>query len=99
MRHFEYSKATLRYYLYISKTKLEMLYQQITPIEKNKRSFEWKATLGVLSAAGKTEKESVPTQEKMLEMVIKEIEDAGQVGTVDDPNIYVKGTLPMRWGI
>lgn len=76
-----------------------MLYQQIEATDKSKKSFEWKATLGLLSVNRKTETQSVPTQEKMLQAVIKEIEDAGQIGTVDEPNMYVKGTLPMRWGI
>lgn len=76
-----------------------MLYQQIDTVDKSRKSIEWKATLGFLSGTHKTQREEGLTEEKMLQAVIKEIEEAGQVGSVDEPNIYIKGILPMRWGI
>jgi hypothetical protein len=53
----------------------------------------------VASIVGKSETEDELTKQDKLEAVISEIEASQQVGTIEEPNIYVKGTLPMRWGI
>lgn len=89
--------SDLKYYLYISNTKLNMLYQQIEATGKSKRAIEWKANVAFASASVKKETEKAPHQEERLRRVTEEIEASGQVGTVDEPNLYVKGTLPMRW--
>ena len=94
----------MRYYLYISKAKLDMLYQQIQTPQKRKASLEWKfeAKLPLVASGSlsrKVETDDDVTTEEMLKAVIKKIEDSGEVGTADDPKTYVKGTLPMRWGL
>lgn len=103
-RKFTVRKAEMRYYLYVSKAKLDMLYQQIQSLKKSKASLEWKfeAKLPLVASGSisrKVETDDEVTTEEMLKGVIKKIDDSGEVGTVDDPRAYVKGTLLMRWGL
>src|SRR4051812_12948742 len=91
--------SDLKYFLYISSTKLDMLYQQVAATGSNKRSFEWGFNLKAVTFSRKKEaEEELDTNEK-LKAVIQELEAAELVGTVDEPKEYVKGTLPMKWGL
>ena len=89
----------MKYYLYISSAKLEMLYPQVAPSVKEKKAAEWKIDLKFLSYSKRTEGEPNDTQEARLEAVIEALDEAGQIGSVDEPRDYVRGTHAMRWGI
>ena len=89
----------IKYYLYRSDAKLRMLYPQIARYDSRKTAIEWKATVGVGSFSRKVEFQKTVDEDEMLEAVIKALEKAGEVGTVSEPKSYIKGTMPMRWGI
>lgn len=89
----------IKYYLYRSDAKLQMLFPQIARRDDRKEAIEWKVTLGVASVSAKVETQRNVDEDDMLEAVVKSLEKAGDVGTVNDPKSYIKGTMPMRWGI
>lgn len=95
----KFKSAIRKYMLYRSETKLDMLYEQIATSASEKRSIEWSANVPFLKLTRKSEEEhTVVDRDDMLKTVIEEIEASGQVGTVDEPNEYIKGTLPGYWG-
>jgi hypothetical protein len=93
------SSGDLKYYLYVSNSKLEMLYQQVASSDKTKKSLEWSVDLKAVKLTRKMEAENEPDTNDKLRTVLREIEDAERVGTIEEPKEYVKGTLPMRWGL
>ena len=96
----KYKKLSdIKYYLYRSDAKLRMLYPQIAGYDSRKTAMEWKATVGVGSISRKVESQKAVDEDDMLEAVMRALEKAGEVGTVNEPKSYIKGTMPMRWGI
>ena len=91
--------SDIKYFLYRSDAKLRMLYPQIARYDSHKTAIEWKATVGVGSISRKVESQKTVDENDMLDEVIKALEKAGEVGTVSKPKCYIKGTMPMRWGI
>jgi hypothetical protein len=91
--------SDLKHYLYISKTKVEMLYEQVASSAKENRSLEWALGVKALKLTRKTETQDEPDLDDKLKAVIEEIEALCLVGTAADPKEYIKGTLPMRWGL
>jgi len=91
--------AEFKYYLYVSKAKLDMLCSQVGSSGKEKKSFEWGLDLKAFKAIRKVESEDEPDRDDKLKAVIEALEQSQIVGTVDEPKDYVKGTLSMRWGI
>lgn len=98
----------MKYYLYISDTKVDMLYAQIPQNSKYKISKELKIDLKILSTSFK-EIKSEETRYSKLKIVIDFIEKNLNIGTIDNlgkffeetvhnPSDYFKGTLPMKWG-
>lgn len=93
------NSAEIKWYLYRSDAKLRMLYPQIARRNTSKKTIEWKLSAGFGSVSRKAESESSVDEDDMLKAVMQELEAAGQVGTIDSPNSYVKGVMPMRWGM
>jgi hypothetical protein len=91
--------AELKYYLYISTSKLEMLYNQVASSASDKKSLEWGIDLKAFKLTRKIEAEEEPDQYDKLKEVISALEYSELIGTIDEPKDYVKGTLPMRWGL
>lgn len=87
----------LRYYVYISDSKVDMLLEQVDPAFARKRSSEVGMSLKVVSAKRKVE---TPASERVarLERVVRDLDDHYDVGTVDDPGQYFRGRLKLRWG-
>ena len=89
----------MKYYLYLSKSKVEMLASQIPDSAFRGISAEFKANLGVLSTTVKTADASLPDDVyAKSEAVAKYLSKRGDVGTLTEPKAYIAGTLPMRWG-
>lgn len=88
---------SLRYYVYISDSKVDMLLQQVDPGFARKRATEVGVSLKFVSAKRKVE---APVSDRVarLERVVRHLDDFCDVGTVDKPGQYVRGRLPMRWG-
>jgi hypothetical protein len=88
----------MKYYIYISDTKVDMLLPQVPHDVKKKVATEFGIDLKLLTAKHKTEEESDENRISRLEAVVKFIKEYGNVGTVDKPDQYIEDTLPMRWG-
>jgi len=88
----------MKYYIYISDAKVDMLFPQVPHDIKKKVATEWKMDLKVLSASRKTETETDDNRIARLETVVDFIRQYGNVGSVDEPDQYIEDTLTMRWG-
>jgi hypothetical protein len=60
---------------------------------------EWKVDLKVFSITKKAEAEEEPDDDDKLRLVTAELEDRQLVGSVEEDKPYIKGILPMRWGL
>ncbi|MYS19241.1 MULTISPECIES: DUF7019 family protein [unclassified Streptomyces] len=88
---------SLRYYLYVSDAKVDMMLAQIDPKWERKRVTEFSFGLKMLGARHSVE--SAGTERiARLERVVRHLEDHGDLGGVDEPGQYVRGVLPMQWG-
>jgi hypothetical protein len=89
--------VSVRYYLYISDAKVDMLLPQIDPAWGRKRVTELSLGLTVAGAKRSTE---APGADRVarLERVLRHLEDHADLGHVDEPGQYVHGVLPMQWG-
>jgi hypothetical protein len=90
--------TAMKYYIYISDTKVDMLLPQVPHDVKKKVATEFGIDLKLLTAKRKTEEDSDENRISRLETVVKFILEYGNVGTVDQPDQYIEDTLPMRWG-
>lgn len=88
----------MKFYLYISDAKIDMLLPQIPHEAKKKVAIEFGIDLKVLTAKRTSEQESEQDRYSRLETVVSYIREFGNVGTVDDPDEYIDDTMPMRWG-
>ena len=80
-----------------------MLYSQIPKKMRDRIAVELGINLGMfsLNVKGKENEEKTPLQTRIekLRLVVNYIEKNMEVGTVDQPKTYFKGSLPMRWGL
>ncbi|MEU0531248.1 DUF7019 family protein [Amycolatopsis tolypomycina] len=84
----------LRYYVYISDAKVDMLLPQVDPKFAGKRSTEVGVDLKLV--AGKRKVESEADRVARLERVVRHLDDFCDVGTIDEPGQYFRGRLAMR---
>jgi hypothetical protein len=89
----------VRYYVYISDSKLDMLYPQVPHALKQKVSTDLKVDLKLFGGSRTTEKETEENRMTKLETVVRFVEENEDVGTVDSDGSYFADTLEMRWGI
>jgi hypothetical protein len=88
----------LKYYLYISDSKLSMLYDQLPERTRSKLAAELKIDLKVISATVK-KGETQQNQLSKLEVLVEYLNESEEVGSIELPGKYFSGCLPMRWGI
>jgi hypothetical protein len=88
----------LKYYVYVSRSKVEMLYAQI-PLQQRR------TLAATLQIDVPQEGHVVPDSESIdaalstkTKLVVAFLENQDLVGTIDEPRPYFKGRLPMRWG-
>jgi hypothetical protein len=91
-------EKAMKYYLYISDAKVDMLFPQVPHDIKKKVALEFKMDLKLLSASRKTETESEDNRVARLETVVDFIRQYGNVGSIDAPDEYIDDTLDMQWG-
>src|SRR6266496_4413294 len=92
----------VKYYIYLSDAKLDMLYPQIPKSLLKRIASELNISLKLLGAeltAGIKGTQSEETRYSKVRIVSKYIEEHLHLGTVDSPDAYFKGTLPMKWGL
>jgi hypothetical protein len=89
--------VSLRYYVYVSDSKVDMLLQQVDPGFAGKRTTEVGVSLKFVSAKRSVE---APVSDRVarLERVVRHLDDFCDVGSIDEPGQYFRGRLPMRWG-
>lgn len=87
---------SLRYYLYVSDAKVDMLLPQVDPGLARKRAGEVGVNLPFLTAKRQVESPA-PERVVRLERVVRHLDDFGDVGTIDEPGQYFRGRLRMRW--
>ncbi len=85
----------MKYYVYISDAKVDMLLPQITQEQKKKLATEFKIDLKILSASRKTETEMDDNRITKLEAVCEFIRQYGNLGTVDAPDEYIEDSMPL----
>lgn len=89
----------LHYYLYVSDTKLDMLFEQIDQSTLKRISAEVKVDLKLASVTLKRADNPAPARAAKLRVVERFIDRHHQVGTIDDPgNEYFRGRMQMAWG-
>jgi hypothetical protein len=87
----------MRYYIYISTLKINMLFDQIPLSIKHKVAAELKIDLKLLSATLKNSPTTETTISK-LELITKSLEAEGEMGDVWNPKEYFCGVMNMGWG-
>jgi hypothetical protein len=88
----------MKYYIYISDAKVDMLFPQVPHDIKKKVATEWKMDLKLLSASRRVETEAEDNRIARLETVVDFINQYGDVGSIDEPGEYIQGTETLKWG-
>lgn len=92
----------MKHYIYISDTKVDMLYEQINESLLNKFAGELSIDLkpGGVGIGGTIKPNPVKeTRISKLRLVVKSLEEKKSVGWIDAPRNYFKGSLNMQWGL
>jgi hypothetical protein len=90
----------VRFYLYVSDTKVNMLFEQIFSTSKRTFHVDLKVKAGFVDGtAGISNEEYPPDRDDKLRAVEDFLVEQNLVGTPQDPKDYFKGVLPMRWGM
>src|SRR5215467_14393211 len=88
----------LRYYLYVSDSKLDMLFEQIDQGSRKRISATLKIDLKVASLTLTGAEDPGPTRTAKLRMVEQFIETHQHVGTIQEPGKeYFRGQMLMTW--
>lgn len=92
--------AMLRYYIYISETKVNMLYPQIPPAFLATAEAEFRVNLGVVSTSLKSRS---PEQAKELAgrvgILAAYLRKHEKVGTPGEPQTWFEAEADLRWGV
>lgn len=95
-------EAQMKHYIYISDTKVDMLYAQIDKSLLKRLSVDLSIDLKPLGAGVGATIKQTPLEEtriSKLRLVVKYLEEHQNVGWIDAPRNYFKGSLPMNWGL
>ena len=92
------SNKLFKYYVYVSSSKVEMLYSQIPRRFLNGVAGELKVNLGIASST-LTQKASEETVYSKLSAVLRYIHENVAVGSIDSPEDYFSGNGIVRWGL
>jgi hypothetical protein len=94
--------AKMKHYVYISDTKVDMLYAQIDKSLLKRFSVDLSIDLKPLGAGVGATIKQTPLEEtriSKLRLVVRYLEEHQNVGWIDAPGNYFKGSLPMDWGL
>jgi hypothetical protein len=88
----------LKYYIYISDTKVDMLFPQVPHQIQKTVATEYGIDLKVLKATRKSEAHIEENRITRLEAVVRHIREHGQVGPVDEPAQYIsEADMPLHF--
>ena len=91
--------ADIRFYLYVSTSKLNMLYEQIYKSSKRTRRTSISAVTPIGSASLESASEENVGRDEKLRAVEEELDERRLMGALDEPKDYFRGTMRMRWGL
>ena len=89
----------LRHYIYRSRSKISSLFEQLFVEESTGVKRSVSLNLGALKGAFETDTQRTLTLTDKLGLVETELEARGLVGTLAEPNEYVRGSMLMRYGM
>ena len=90
----------IRYYLYVSDLKVDMLFEQMFAGNKRTRRGKVSVKAGPVTGSCETETEdNGPDRDDKLRAIEDALVSENLVGTPQDPKEYFRGILPMRWGL
>lgn len=89
----------IKYYLYVSDTKLNMLYEQIYKTSKKSQKTAIGGKVLGLTASSESIEEETADRDDKIKAVEEELLDRQLVGTPEMPKEYFKGKMLMRWGM
>jgi hypothetical protein len=87
----------MKYYVYVSRTKVDMFFSQIPPKVSSRIAAELDIDLKLiqLKLTPTTPEETLFSK---LNLVTTFIDKNAEVGTIDEPKEFFRGNLPMKWG-
>lgn len=88
----------MKYYVYISDAKVDMLLPQVPHETKKKIASEFGFDFKILKGSRKTETESEESRINRLETVLAFLREYGKVGTVEEPTDFIDDTQDMWFG-
>jgi len=86
----------LKYYVYVSESKVDMLHSQIPPSIRNKLEAEVKLNLQ-LAEVSFSKKQFSDNLYTKLNLVIDYLDKQNVIGSIGEPLEYFRGTLHMGW--
>jgi hypothetical protein len=96
-----YLAKRTRSFVYLSSAKLEPLYSQIREPIRKRIALSLGIKLPALPVGPYVEAQLRPQTTNligMLDVVLSHLDDAGNIGSVDEPGPYFAGQLTLRWG-
>ena len=95
-----YLQKRIRTFVYLSSAKLEPLYQQIKEPMRKRIAVTLGISVPVLPISPKAEVQIRPpmtNEVDMLAIVLSHLDEAGDIGSVDEPHGYFAGQITLRW--
>jgi hypothetical protein len=89
----------MKFYVYISDIKVDMLLPQIADKAKQKIATEFKLDLKVLTASRRSETEESNDRVTRLEAVSTFIREYGNVGSLKNPDVYIYDSMYLSMAI
>lgn len=89
--------STVKYYVYVSDTKVDMIAAQVPRDFRRRIAAELKLDLKVFSIS-LAQAPSEETRYSKVALVTRHLEEEGHVRSIDDPGEFFGGILPMHWG-
>lgn len=89
----------MKYYEYISETKIGMLYEQIKPSSRNNKESLFEASLGVVKGSIKEVKQanSIESEIDKIPYIDEYLDRCGLIGEVGEAKTYIKGRLSLKY--
>ena len=85
----------LKYYLYFSDSKLDMLFPQLSRFDKIKLQFSLGFKRTFIRFDIKDEKHEMNKMKQLSKYILKKCE----VGNIENPKSYIKDVAKLKWGI
>ena len=85
----------MKYYLYCSESKLNMLYPQLSRFDRIKFQFSLNLKGFFVKLAFSNKKNKIQKMRQLSNYIMKKCD----VGSIEDPKSYIKDTAKLKWGI